>query len=166
MNVSIIVAAASNGVIGFKNELLWHLPDDFKRFKEITSGHPIIMGRKTFESLGRPLPRRLNIVITRNPDDYHPEGVEVADSLEFAVRLAGSATGYEEIFIIGGGEIYRQSFPIVTKIYLTQVHAQPEGDTFFVIPDPDNWKVVSSVSHDADERHQYAFDYIDLVKVK
>ncbi len=164
MNISLIVAAAKNGAIGFQNKLLWHLPDDFKRFKKITSGHPIIMGRKTYESLGKPLPNRLNIVISRNPD-FSASGVEITDSLDSALAIARDAAGYEEIFVIGGGEIYRQAFAKANRIYLTEVHAEPEGDTFFSISDPENWRIFSQVTHPADERHRYSFDYIDFERI-
>ncbi len=163
MNISIIVAAARNGAIGLENELLWHLPDDFRRFKKMTSGHPVVMGRKTFESLGRPLPRRSNIVISRHPD-FSPEGAVRVDSLEAALALAEEAPGSGEIFVIGGGEIYRQAFPLVSRIYLTEVHAELEGDTYFEIPDPSQWEVVRRELHPADERHLYSFEYLDMVR--
>ena len=117
-NLSIIVAVSENNAIGKDNNLLWHISEDLKHFKEITSGHSVLMGRKTFESLGKKLPNRRNIVITRNPD-YTAEGCEMASSLEDAVRLCA---GEEEVFVIGGGEIYRQARDMASKLYLTVVH--------------------------------------------
>lgn len=133
--ISIIVAVASNGVIGGDNKLLWHISDDLKRFKAITSGHGIIMGRKTFESLGRALPNRRNVVISRN-GDYIACGAEVVGSLEEAVRLFDAA---QETFIIGGGEIYRQAIEIANKIYITEVNKPYEGDTHFPNIDKNVW---------------------------
>ncbi|WP_353721690.1 dihydrofolate reductase [Dyadobacter sp. 676] len=134
MNISIIVAAAENGAIGKDNQLLWRLPDDLKRFKRLTLGHPMIMGRKTFESIGKPLPGRTSIVVTRNAD-FAFEGVIVANSLEEALRVAGEIDG-EEVSIVGGGDIYNQSQAVATHIYLTLVHTEMDGDTFFEIETP------------------------------
>ena len=144
--LSIIVAVAKNGVIGANNQLLWHISDDLKRFKAITSGSPIIMGRKTFESLGRPLPNRHNVVITRN--DQYPllEGVTRANSLLDAIEKAGDND--KEVFIIGGGEIYRQAVDIVERMYITEVDQAPEGDTFFPEIDKTKWTEIQREQHD------------------
>lgn len=127
MNISIIAAADEKGAIGFKGNIPWHLPADFKRFKGLTMGHPVIVGQKTFESIGKPLPRRTNIVVSNIPD-YRAEGCLVAHSFEDAVRLAGDA---DEVFAIGGGQIYKLAMPVAQTIYLTRVHGTFEGDVFF-----------------------------------
>lgn len=139
-NLSIIVAIASNGGIGKNNELLWHLKADLKHFKAITTGHTILMGRKTFESIGRPLPNRRNIVIS-SQNAFAIDGVEVFHSLEEALEAVKSE---EEVFIIGGGEIYRQTMPLASKLYLTVVEREYEADTFFPEIDYSQWKELSS----------------------
>lgn len=159
MILSIIVAATQQGVIGKKNTLLWRLPGDFKHFRETTTGHPIIMGRKTFESIGRSLPDRTNIVVTSNRKFVAP-GVFILNSLEGAIKAA-EAEGAQETFIIGGGRIYDQSIDKVSKIYLTLVHAQLEGDTFFKY-DRDQWKEISKVANKADEKNPYDYDFLVL----
>lgn len=140
-NLSIIVAIASNGAIGKNNELLWHLKADLKHFKAITTGHTIIMGRKTFESIGRPLPKRRNIVIS-SQDTFAFEGIEVFHSLEEALEAVKTE---EEVFIIGGGQIYSQAMPLASKLYLTVVEREYDGDTFFTEIDYSQWKELSSV---------------------
>jgi len=140
MKLSIIVAIAKNGVIGGNNGLLWHIPEDLKHFKKITSGHSIIMGRKTFESIGKPLPHRRNIVVTRNPS-FNADGIEIANSLDKALDLVRDES---EVFIIGGGEIYKQALPIADKLYVTRVHESYEGDTYFPPISPDEWQLISS----------------------
>jgi dihydrofolate reductase len=162
MQVSIIVAAAENGAIGKDNQLLWRLPDDLKRFKQLTLGHPMIMGRKTFESIGKPLPGRTSIVVTRNAD-FTFEGVLVVHSLEEALRLAGEKDK-EEIFIVGGGELYRQCQDVATRIYLTKVHTVIEGDTYFKINEPAAWIETERIVHEADERHSLKFEFINYIK--
>lgn len=162
--VSIIVAVAQNGVIGCENRLIWHISEDLKRFKRITSGHPVLMGRKTFESLGcKPLPNRTNVVISRNPD-YRPqaEGVLVAGSLEQAVALFPSE---EEVFIIGGGEIYRHSMEIADKLYLTRVGLSPEGDTIFPEVSDDKWRMVWCENHPVSDTNPIGFEFIDYIRV-
>ncbi|HMX37989.1 MAG TPA: dihydrofolate reductase, partial [Ferruginibacter sp.] len=141
--LSLIVAAAENNAIGKNNQLLWHLPNDLKFFKNTTWGMPVIMGRKTFESVNKPLPGRFNIVITRQPG-WKAEGVVVASDLNDALRKA-EETNCNEIFIIGGGEIYNQAFPMAGKIYLTRVHAELEGDTFFPALDPRQWQLATAL---------------------
>jgi len=140
--ISLVVAMTENRVIGIENRLPWHIPEDLKRFKKITSGHPIIMGRKTFESIGRPLPNRTNIVITRNKD-YRAEGVVSCFSLEEAIEWAGRAPGAGEIFVIGGGEIFKQALPKADRIYLTIVEWPFEGDAFFPAFDEKKFREVS-----------------------
>lgn len=154
--ISIIVAAATNQAIGKDNQLLWHLPNDLRFFKKTTTGHPIIMGRKTYESVGRPLPNRRNIVITRRPD-YLAEGVEVAHSLAQAIALATDNT--EEIFIVGGAEIYKQALPLTDRIYLTRVHTTINGDTYFPEFDSSTWRLLTNEEHPADEKHAYGYSF-------
>lgn len=158
--ISVIVAIANDGVIGAGNDLIWHIPEDLKRFKAITSGHPVIMGRKTFESLGRPLPNRTNVVITRNRD-YCPEGVVMAGSLEEALALFPAE---EEVFIIGGGEIYRQSMPLADKFYITEVHADYEGDTYFPEWDRAEWDEIFSENHRSGEKYDKPFTFKEYVR--
>ncbi len=148
--INIIVAVAENNVIGCHNKLIWHISEDLKRFKSLTIGHPIIMGRKTYESIGRPLPGRLNVVITRS-SDLVIEGVSVVGSLAEAIEL----TKDSEPFIIGGGEIYAQSLPLADRLYITRVHQSPEGDTYFPELDPSEWRETLR-----EEREGYTFiDY-------
>lgn len=137
MNLTLIVAMAKNRVIGKNNDLIWHFPEDLKRFKRLTSGHHIIMGRKTFESVGRPLPNRTNIIITRQPN-YQAEGCLVAGSLEGAVKLIKDDP---QPFIVGGAEIYRQSLDIAQTLEITLIEAEYEGDTFFPEFDAGIWKL-------------------------
>ncbi|MEL6304851.1 MAG: dihydrofolate reductase [Bacteroidota bacterium] len=159
----IIAAAAENNALGINNDLPWHLPDDFKRFKQLTTGHKIIMGRKTLESFPKPLPNREHIAITRDAC-YSPKfECTLVHSLEEAISLVDKD---ETAFIIGGGEIYKQSLGIATKIELTRVHATVEADTFFPEIPEQNWDLVASEFHPKDERHQYAFTYETYVKVK
>ena len=161
MTISIIVAVSENNVIGKNNDLLWRLPDDMKFFKNTTIGHPVIMGRKTFESFGKPLKERKNIIITRQKD-YHPDGVVVVHDLENAIEEA-QKEGIEEIFIIGGGEIYKQAISLTDRIYLTLVHHTFEdGDTFFPELAPEEWSEEKREEHLPDNRHQYAFTYLWL----
>ncbi|UCD76754.1 MAG: dihydrofolate reductase [Phycisphaerales bacterium] len=155
MPLSIIVAMSENHVIGLHGDMPWRLPDDLKRFKALTTGHAVIMGRKTFDSIGRPLPNRTNIVITRDTRRAI-EGVTVVHSLDEALRYA---VGNEEIFIIGGGEIYRQALALADRIYVTLVHAAVDGDTFFPAFDDRVWRLVSDEHHDADDRHAHAFSF-------
>jgi dihydrofolate reductase len=152
--ITLIVAAADNGVIGRGNALPWHLPDDLKRFKQLTLGKPIVMGRKTFESIGRPLPGRLNIVVTRDAN-YRREGVSVVHGVDEAVRAAGEAT---ELMVIGGAELFRLFLPRATRVHLTRVHAEVAGDVVWP-PLDDTWGVVESEPHAADERHASAMTF-------
>ncbi len=156
--LTIIVAAGEDNAIGKDNDLIWHLSNDLKRFKKLTSGHHIIMGRKTFESFPKPLPNRTHIVITRQSDYKAPDGVIIVNNLEDAVDAARSD---EQPFIIGGGEIYKQSLTIADKLEITRVHATFEdADTFFPEINESQWKEISRTTHDADENHKYAFSFI------
>lgn len=140
--------------IGFENQLLWHLPKDLKHFKEITSGHPVIMGRKTYESIGKPLPNRTNIVVSRKTD-WFEEGILIVGSIKEAVKFAKKID--EEVFIIGGGKIYEQTMDIVDKLEVTLVKADLQADTFFPKIDPKIWKKTDEICHEKDEKNQYDF---------
>ncbi len=148
---SLIVAMAENRVIGRQGTLPWRLSADLKRFRKITLGHHLIMGRKTYESIGRPLPGRVSIVVTRR-DDYHPPGCRVAHDIESAFALAGDDP---EPFVIGGGELYRAALRCVDRIYLTLVHSHVEGDTYFPELDWQQWRLVSDEQHAADASNEY-----------
>lgn len=158
MIVTLIVAVAEHGVIGQGNALPWHLPGDLQRFKALTLGKPIIMGRKTFDSIGRPLPGRSNIVISRQPELRLPGCVVVA-SLPAALTAAGTA---DEVMIIGGAEIYRQALPLAQRIYLTRVHAAIPGDAVFPALDAAQWRELVREDYSADERHAYAYSFVTL----
>jgi len=158
MILSAIVAAAEDNAIGKDNDLLWKLPDDMKFFKSTTSGHPVIMGRKTLESFRRPLPNRENIVITRNTA-YSPEGVHVCHSLDQAIEQAKSFNS-EEVFILGGGEIYRQAISLCDRVYLTRVQAEfPDAEAHFPELNPETWTLNWEEKHAADDRHAFAFTF-------
>ena len=157
MIISLIVAASENNAIGKNNQLLWHLPNDLKFFKNTTWGMPVIMGRKTFEAVNKPLPGRFNIVITRQAG-WKADGVIVAKDLKEALQKAAE-TNCKEIFIIGGGEIYKQSMEIADKIYLTRVHATIEGDTFFPMVDENKWQLIANEDFEVDEKHAFAYSF-------
>ena len=159
--ISIIVAAAENGAIGSDNRLPWHLPDDLKRFKALSLGKPIVMGRRTFDSIGRPLPGRTNIVVSRQAG-LAIEGVLVVQSLDAALAAAGSV---REIVVIGGAEIFRQVLPRTETIHLTRVHARVAADVFFPELDLAQWREAAVEHHAADERHQYAFSFVTLQRI-
>ncbi|WP_342328753.1 dihydrofolate reductase [Pedobacter sp. FW305-3-2-15-E-R2A2] len=158
MILSIVVAIAENNAIGKDNQLLWHLPADLKHFKDITSGHTIIMGRKTYDSIGRPLPNRRNIVITRNAELNLP-GTEVTNSLEEALRLCAAE---EEVFIIGGAELYKHALEATDRIYLTRVHHTYDADTFFPEIAPGTWNETSIENHQPDEKNGLAYTFSTL----
>lgn len=158
---SIVVAVAENGVIGSGNQLPWRLPDDLRRFKELTMGKPMVMGRRTFDSIGRPLPGRTSIIVTRNADLRIP-GCLVAHSLEAALNAAGDTP---EIVIVGGAELYRSALPRVGIVHLTRVHAEVPGDTHFPKLQPEQWREELLSRHPADERHAHAFSYLTLTRV-
>lgn len=151
--VSLVAAMAENRVIGRGGKLPWRLPDDQKFFRQLTLDHTVIMGRKTFEEIGRPLANRRNVVISRNPA-YRPRGVTVVPSLDEALALAATE---REVFVVGGGEIYRLALPRADRLYLTVVHAEVEGDTWFPPFDQNGWVLESESFHPADERHAHAF---------
>ena len=157
MNIYIVVAIATNNAIGKDNKLLWHLPKDLKHFKEITTGHTVIMGRKTYDSVGKPLPNRRNIVITRQ--DIVIDGCEVINSLQAAIALSN---GQEDLYIIGGAEIYRLAMHITNYIYLTIVHQAFEADTFFPEIDPAKWQELEREDHEADEKNPIPYSFITL----
>jgi len=159
--LTIIAAAAENNALGKDNQLLWHLPEYFKRFKALTSGHYIIMGRKTFESFPKPLPNRTHIIITRQLDYTAPEGCIVVPSLEKAIGLCPKN---EEAFVIGGGEIYQQALDVVDKIDVTRVHTTLDADTFFPTIDPTTWEMVFEEFHPKDEKHAFDFTFLTYVR--
>jgi dihydrofolate reductase len=155
MILTLIAALSENRVIGRDGDLPWRLPADLKRFKRITSGHTVIMGRKTFETLEAPLPDRRSIVVTRRTD-FQPEGVEIAHDLDAALALA---EGEEEVFVLGGGEIYALALPRADRMELTIVHDEFDGDTFFPAFDESNWRLVNEERHEPDERHAHSFTF-------
>lgn len=158
-NINLIVAMTPEGVIGANNQLLWHLPNDLKHFKTLTLGKPIIMGRKTFESIGKPLPERQNIILTHQ--SLPIAGCDIAHSVSEALALAGNAA---EIMVIGGGEIYRLFFPYAKRIFVTYVKTQIAGDTYFGPLDPHVWQEVAREDHQQDEKHAYDYSFVTLVK--
>jgi dihydrofolate reductase len=157
--VAIIVAAAKNRVIGHDNAMPWYLPEELQHFKRTTLGKPLVMGRNTFESIGRPLPGRTNIVISRNPEFSHP-GIKVAASLEEALKLADNQAildGSAEIMVMGGGQVYQQAFPLASRLYLTEVDAEPEGDTWFPEIQDNEWLETSRDVYPAQEGNRYGY---------
>jgi len=157
MSVSIIVAKSENNCIGVDGKLPWHLPADLKHFKEITTGSPVVMGRKTFESivslLGKPLPNRRNIVVTRN-SSYRPDGAEVMHSLSDAVKLESN------VFVIGGAQIYEQALPLADSLYITNVHTRVDGDAFFPDINENEWQIVNSETHQHDDVNEYDYTFL------
>ena len=161
MKLSVIVAMAANRVIGHENRLPWHLPADLKHFKATTLGKPVLMGRKTWESIGRPLPGRINIVITRDTA-YEADGCVVVHSLDEAIRAAGETA---EAMVIGGAELYRQALPLANKLYLTLVHGEFTGDTRFPQWRQDEWREIERVDHEPDESNLHAYSFLTLERV-
>jgi dihydrofolate reductase len=159
--LTLIAAAGENDTIGKDNQLIWHLSDDLKRFKAMTSGHCLIMGRKTFESFSKPLPNRTHIVITRQQNYQVPEGVIVVHDLKDAIQAAKDDV---QPFVIGGGEIYKQAMPIANKIELTRVHETFEGDTFFPKINSAIWKDIDKTFHPKDAEHGHSFSFITYVR--
>lgn len=155
LQITLIVAASTNNAIGKNNKMLWHLPDDFKYFKKNTIEHSVVMGRKTFESIGKPLPERRNIVLTRN-QDWLAEEVDSANSLEEVLTYCRDE---RQIFIIGGADIYKQFLPLATRILLTRVHAELDGDAFFPELIEQQWTLTSKEEHPKDEKHAYDFSF-------
>ena len=160
--LSMIVAMAENRAIGKNNELLWHLPKDFQHFKSVTMGKPILMGRKTYESIGIPLPGRKNIVITRDAD-FAAEGVVVVHSIVSALE---EAKDYDDVMIIGGASFYQQMLPMVDRLYLTVVHESFDGDVFFPEINPLEWNTLETTKHQADKKNQYSFSLLMLERIK
>lgn len=160
--VTLIAAAGENNELGKDNDLVWHLPDDFKRFKILTTGHYIIMGRRTFETFPKLLPNRTHVVITRK-ENYSPEGAIVVHSIDEALEVAKND---EQPFVIGGGEIYKLSLEKADRIELTRVHGTFDADTYFPEFNEENWKLVSSEFHPKDDRHNYSFTYLTYDRVK
>lgn len=160
--IVLVAAVAENGVIGQDGAMPWHLPADLAHFKRVTWGHPILMGRRTFEAIGRALPGRHNIVLTRKPGFGAP-GIETAASLEQALSLCGDA---KQIMVIGGAELYRAALPIARRIYMTRIHSRPEGDVFFPDLDPSQWREVESENRPTDETHPYSLSFIQLERVE
>lgn len=159
--ISAIVATAEDGVIGKDGGLPWYLPAELAHFKELTTGHPIIMGRITHESIGRSLPGRTNIVITRDQDYKVADGSKLVSSLDSAIKLARTKGGSDEIFIIGGEQIYTEALPKIEKIYLTRVKAKVSGDKFFKY-NPKDWEQTSIEKHKADDKNQHDFEFVTL----
>ncbi len=164
-NLSLIAAVAQNGVIGASGGLPWRLPSDLKRFKAVTLGRPVIMGRKTHESIGRLLPGRTNIVVTRSEDKSWP-GVIVAQTLAGAVKLAQQKDGDGEIFVIGGGQLYAEAMSSADRLYITHVAATPEGDVFFPVIDDRIWKVASRETIEAGENDSAEMDFVIYERIK
>ena len=159
--IIMIAAVAENNALGKDNELVWHLPNDFKRFKSLTTGHHIIMGRKTFESFPKPLPNRTHIVITRQKN-YKPEGCIVVDSIEKAIAICPEN---ETSFIIGGGEIYNLGLPFADQLEITKVHHSFDADAFFPEINPNEWKEIQTEFNPIDEKHQFAYTYQTFVRI-
>jgi len=157
MIISLVVAAATNNAIGKDGTMPWHLPNDMKHFKNITWGMPLVMGRKTFESLGKVLPGRKNIVVSRQPG-WQAKGTVAVRNIEDALFVARE-TDAKEVMVIGGGEIYNALFDKAVRIYLTRVEAEPEADTFFPSLDPKEWYLVSQKNHEADEKNAYNYSF-------
>jgi dihydrofolate reductase len=164
MIVSLIVAVAQNGVIGRDNQLPWHLPEDLKYFKRVTMGKPVVMGRKTFESIGKPLPGRTNIVITRN-SGYTADGVKVVHTLKEALALCKTlptADDSNELMVIGGGEIFSESLLLADKLYLTRIHAEVVGDAYFPAFDEELWTETAAEHFSADDTNPYSYSFLVL----
>ncbi len=160
--ITIVVAMGKNREIGVDNQLLWHLPKDLKHFKELTSGHPIIMGRKTYESIGKPLPNRTNIVISRKTD-WFEEGILIVGSIKEALKFAKKID--ENVFIIGGGNIYEQTIDLADKLEVTLVDAELKADTFFPIIDEKKWLKTDEITHLKDEKNQFDFSFQTFEKI-
>ena len=155
--LALLVAASTNNVIGKNNHLVWNLPNDLKYFKNLTWGFPVIMGRKTFEEVNRPLPGRINVVVTRTPG-WKGEGAIAAPDIETAIEKASESNALQ-IFVIGGGQIYKQAMPIADKIYITRVHAVFDGDAYFPEINEAEWELVSNRDFENDEKHAYAYSF-------
>jgi dihydrofolate reductase len=160
--ISMIVAVGENNAIGKDNDLLWHLPDDFKHFKSVTMGKPILMGRKTYQSIGRPLPGRENIVVTRDKD-FFVDGVTIVCSIEEALEASHQ---YDEVMVIGGASFYEQMLPLADKLYVTRVHESFEADTFFPTIDAEEWRLLEQTDHPMDEKHAHSFSFVNYERIR
>ena len=158
--LSLIVAIAKDNVIGFQHKMPWHLPAELAYFKRVTMGHPIVMGRKTFDSIGRPLPGRRNIVVTRNAD-FQRDGIEVAHSLAAAMALCADS----DAFLIGGATLYAEALPHVDKLFITEIDATPAGDTFFPAIDARQWREIFRERREADEKNLHALEFVIFERV-
>ena len=169
MIISAIAAMSENRVIGSENTLPWHLPADLKHFKQVTMGHPILMGRKTFESIGRPLPGRQNIILTRD-QTFHAQGCVIVHSVKDVMLKISEHNELldesDELFVIGGAQIYQQMLPMTQRLYLTMIHHEFSGDVFFPEINRDEWREVECVRHEKDENNAYAFSFVVLNRVK
>jgi dihydrofolate reductase len=161
MTISLIVAKAKNNVIGKDNQLIWHLPADLKFFKNKTMGHTVIMGRKTYDSMGKPLPGRMNVVITRQKN-FHPEGVHIEPSLENALM----DLKVEEVFIVGGGEIFKHAMPIADKMYVTEIDESFDGDVYFPEINLDEWELTEAIPFPKDEKNKYNLSFNTYLRRK
>lgn len=161
MILSLIVAVSKNNVIGADNGLLWQMPADLRHFKAVTMGHTVIMGRKTYESIGKPLPGRRNIVVTRQ-EEFSANGCEIANSLQDAVDLC---TKEQEVFIVGGGEVYKQAIHAADKIYLTRIYGQFEGDTVFPEINFSEWRLTKYLKHHSDEKNPYDYSFSEYERL-
>lgn len=164
MKIILIAAKAKNNIIGKDNQLIWKLSADLKRFKNLTSGHYILMGRKTYQSLGKPLPNRTHIIISRNPDFSAPEGHYTFSSVEDAFIFCNKV-GVEKLFIIGGGQIYQETLNLCDQLEITEVEASPEGDTYFPEIDREIWKETGREGHPADDKNEYPFSFVTYEKI-
>ena len=160
MIISLIAAMGQGRVIGIENRLPWRLPADMKHFRALTMGKPILMGRKTFDSIGKPLPGRTNIVVSQDPD-FHPEGVTVARSIAEALLAGGEA---EEIMVIGGASFYAQLLPRAQRLYITEIHHDFAGDAFFPAWNPGEWREIAREDHSADGENSYSYSFVTLVR--
>ena len=160
MIISLIAAMGEGRVIGIENRLPWRLPADMKHFRALTMGKPVLMGRKTFDSIGKPLPGRTNIVVSQDPD-FHPEGVTVARSIAEALLAGGEA---EEIMVIGGASFYAQLLPRAQRLYITEIHHDFAGDAFFPAWNPGEWREIAREDHSADGENSYSYSFVTLVR--
>ncbi len=165
MKISIVVAKGQNNVIGKENGLPWHLPSDLRHFKKTTSGHHVLMGRKTFESLGKPLPGRTHIVVTRDKAYQVPSGHYVVNTIEEGINI-GKSKGLEKLFVLGGAEIYKVSLPYTDEMVITEVKASPEGDTYFPKVDMEKWEELSREPVHKDSENEYAHDFVVYLRKK
>ena len=163
MKIILIAATAKNRVIGRDNQLIWNLPSDLRRFKNLTTGHFLLMGRKTYESIGRPLPNRTHLIISRNPDFQAPEGHYSFQKIEDAIIFCNK-TGVEKLFIIGGGQIYQETISLCDQLEITEVNAEPEGDTYFPEIDSKIWKEADREDFPADDKNEYPFSFVTYEK--